>query len=368
VRFASRFFRIFRLALEASDDERRWPDWPSVSRELNSLLAAEGRIPLPPGFGPAERREALWPVLVWIDETFLNSRRRDAAGWYDYSLQRQLLDTNVGGELFYRRLKALLELRRRHLPGGPGGALSASRLESELAAGRLGAASPAAPAGAGNHAAPGGQPDSAAGPEAPGPGSGPGDAGDGGRDGVEDYLPDYFYMEEIPDSREEEVTASDLNLLWESPGDGPEPLESVLDTYAMCIILGFKGQFSPKGRGAASKPDGGGTDGRRELGSGRLEDLLGGPASTGPSGAEAVMLPAPSEDRELLKAAALRQMRSWSSKGAKPPAKLRKRGILGWLADFWRDYDWVVYHIVIPLLALAAFYYHGAAIIENLPF
>ncbi|MDR1041858.1 MAG: DotU family type IV/VI secretion system protein [Deltaproteobacteria bacterium] len=342
MRFASRFFRIFSLALEAAGDERRWPDWTTVSGELSALLADERRLPLPPGFGPAERREALWPVLAWVDETFLNSRRRDAAQWYDHSLQRSLLDTNIGGELFYRRLRALLDLRRRHLPDGPEGALSALRLELD----RGGPAASGAPEGRGREA--GGEQDS-------------------GQDEASDYLPESFYMEEAPETAGREVAAADLCGLWVSPGDGPEPLESVLDTYAMCIILGFKGQFSPRGTAVAVAPS-----------PARAAPMPGGAAGTpelaavpespdrGDSGGKS--LSDPSEDRELLKACARQQMRSWSSKGGRPPEKRRKRGIFGRLADFWRDYDWVVYHIIIPLLALGAFYYHGAAIIENLPF
>jgi hypothetical protein len=70
----------------------------------------------------------------------------------------------------------------------------------------------------------------------------------------------------------------------------------------------------------------------------------------------------------MLKTVARLQMRSWSSKDTKAPLKRASRGFWGWLADFWRDYDWIVYHIIVPLLALAAFYFHGAAIIESLPF
>ncbi|MDR1037455.1 MAG: DotU family type IV/VI secretion system protein [Deltaproteobacteria bacterium] len=372
MRFASRYFKIFRLVLEASADEGRFPDWDTVSRDLSGLLAEESRLPLPPGFGPAERREALWPILVWIDETFLNSRRRDASRWYDRSLQRSLLDTNIGGELFYRRLRALLTLRRRSLSGETEGAsLPAARLERELArggpsgfgggAGALGSpASPAVPGASGTAGGPG------ASGNGPGNGlSGTGGSGDEGGDAASDYLPSYFYMEDVPDVRADEVTAPELANLWDRPGDGPEPLESVLDTYAMCIILGFKGQFSLAGRGTASGTgQGAGAGGPDAL----LDEILGGPAAPGAGRDPETVLPAASEDRELLKAAARRQMRSWSAKGAKPPPKHRKRGFWGRLLDFWKEYNWVAYHILIPLLALGAFYFHGAAIIENLPF
>jgi hypothetical protein len=359
VRFASRFFRIFRLVLEAAGDERRWPDWPSVSRELAGLLEEERALPLPPGFGPAERREALWPVLAWIDETFLTSGRKDAAEWYGYSLQRALLDTNRGGELFYRRLKALLDLRGGRPAGGSDEPLSASALSRELGRRGIsaGAPGPSGPGGSGMRAPEGfgaDLPESAA-----------------------DYLPEDPYMTEYQWEREDPVTAQDLEALWESPGSGPEPLESVLDTYAMCIILGFKGQFSPPAdrSPAAREPLPGGEKG--EAGEGApaapLEELLGGPASPGgQEGRNAApgtgAPPEPSDDRELLKAIARRQMRSWSSKGAPKPLDAGKRGLWAWLADFWRDYDWIFLHVIIPLLALAAFYFHGAAIVEALPF
>ncbi|MDR1080994.1 MAG: DotU family type IV/VI secretion system protein [Deltaproteobacteria bacterium] len=371
MRFASRFFGIFRLALEASEDEGRYPDWTSVSRELSSALAEEARLPLPPGFGPAERREALWPVLVWIDEINLNSRRGDARLWNDHSLQRSLLDTNVGGELFYRRLRALLSLRRRHLfLGREGTSLSAARLEGELAGGGF-SGGPGAfrfPPGMWDGEPWYGEPrDGEYG--SPGPADAPrrpGDGADGGpEDSASDYLPGNFRADEVPDAVNDEVTAAELVGLWVSPGDGPEPLESVLDTYAMCIILGFRGQFSPGAPAAGpgfrvDAPGGPDPPGPR---ADAFTGLTGGPAADreGP-------VPGSREDRELLKAVARRQMRSWSAKGVKPPEGVRKRGIWGTVADFWRDYDWVVYHVLIPLLALGAFYLHGAAIIENLPF
>ncbi|MDR2611351.1 MAG: DotU family type IV/VI secretion system protein [Deltaproteobacteria bacterium] len=357
MRFASRFFRIFRLVLEAAGDERRWPDWPSVTRELRSLLAEERNLPLPPGFGPAERREALWPVFAWIDETFLTSGRRDAAQWYDHSLQRSLLDTNRGGELFYRRLKALLALRHEHLPGGGEGSLSALRLEREMERGPVPGQAPPLPRDPFGLTGGGPQPPPAA-------------TSDYGMTDPADYLPEYFYLEEEPDGRAELITAADIEALWLSPGDGPEPLESVLDTYAMCLILGFKGQFSPRIRGQGASPPA--TLEGEGAGDGPVQaaELLGGPAGSAEAEPQdhSVRSQDSAEDREVLKAAARRQMHSWSSKGVKATAKRGRRGFFGWLADFWRDYDWVFYHIVIPLLAMAAFYFHGVAIIESLPF
>jgi type VI protein secretion system component VasF len=126
--FAERFFEILQYALKAGAAGPDRPPWAEVSRKLLALLQAESALPLPKDFTAGHWEQARFPILVWIDEYFMTSRRPDAGDWYEFSLQRGLLNTNLGGELFFVRLEALLKKRlatypreERNQPGDEGG-------------------------------------------------------------------------------------------------------------------------------------------------------------------------------------------------------------------------------------------------------
>jgi type VI protein secretion system component VasF len=177
--FATRYFGLLGYALAAARPPG--PPWPEAARQIDILLAEEEGLALPLGFGQSERRQCLFPVLVAIDEIFLASRRPDALEWYPHSLQRRLLSTNQGGELFFIRLESILKERALKLSG----------------------------------------PDLAG--EAPqGPLPPPGPPPEGGSP----------------------AGAERLSRLWISPGQAPPQVEAPLDAYALALILGFRGCYT----------------------------------------------------------------------------------------------------------------------------
>jgi hypothetical protein len=237
--FAERFFNIFHhTLLTASDTGPDRRPWPEVAAKVDGLLGEERALSLPPDFSERDHLEALMPVILWIDERLLTSERPDAAQWYDHSLQRRLFSTNLGGEIFFRRLAELLLARYPTLNPGP------------------------PPAGA----------------DLPG---------------------------QIAD-------------LWIRPGLGQDPAESVIDVYALALLLGYRGLLT-------NAPD----DAAR-----RLRDL------------------------------AAAQIRGWRE-GPPAPDPKPSRGAARRLVDDW---GWTLSHVLVPLAALAILYLRRSEVIASLPF
>jgi type VI protein secretion system component VasF len=241
MRFPERYFSLFHQILTFSETE----SWDSLTSRLDGLLEEEENKDLPDGFSDSDRADALAPVLMWIDERLLTSGRADALEWNSRSLQRRLMDTNQGGEIFYRRLKALL----------------AKRLDliEPVAAGRS--------------------------PEA--------------------------------------LAGTPLTKLWLTPGRGPEPLESVVDVYALCLVLGYRGRFY------AEQPKG----------FQRLRDL------------------------------AIEQIAAWREKVPAPIRRaVKERRWLQWVGDLIRDYAWVVFHLALPIVVCVYLWILSSQIVNDLPF
>jgi type VI protein secretion system component VasF len=246
--FVERFFKLVHHVLEISaGNDRR--SWASVSLDLSELIAKEESRALPPGFSEQDREDCLAPVLLWIDETLLNSRREDAADWYDHSLQRRLFDTNQGGDVFFRRLEALLSERRRLFDA----------------------------------------------PMAPEP-------------------------EDRPEPR---TPMERLVRLWVEPGQGPDPLESRLDAFALCLVLGYRGR----------------------------------------------LIDAPGDEPSRLLALSKAQLKSWADKEPEVPAvrggRFRLRPLL---ADEWRNHGWILIHVLVPAAIVFVLWLKFSRIVANLPF
>ncbi|MDR1084138.1 MAG: DotU family type IV/VI secretion system protein [Deltaproteobacteria bacterium] len=235
--FTERFFDIFHngLVLSAKDGSGSL-SWDKVARTVESLIAVEENLSLPPGFSPADREEAKVPVLLWLDERFQNSARPDAEKWYDYSFQRKYLGTNRGGELFFESLREILTDRLR-------------QTES------------------------------------------PADDGSG-----------------------------TLASLWVRPGTGPDPTESVLDAYALSLMLGYQGRFY---------------QGDEEL--------------------------------ETLRALAREQLAAWSVRAPSESRKADPR-FRAVLKRLWRDYGWAVTHVLLPAAVVLLLWLRRGSIIDSLPF
>ncbi|MDR1165180.1 MAG: DotU family type IV/VI secretion system protein [Deltaproteobacteria bacterium] len=313
MRFAARFFKILHFALQVSGGEKA-PDWEKVRADLSQVLAEEKRAPFPPGFGEAEAIEARVPVWLFVDERFLSSSFPNARLWYDLSLQRQFLATNQGGELFFQKLLALLS--RRALALGPSAGEGAA-----AGAGEAPPSSPLPPLGA---LEPLGSLEPLKAPEAEE--EGPGDPWE--REGTS-------LLDEAMAAPDRDRSLERIVSLWREPGAGPEPLESLLDSFAVCLCLGFRGMLPPEEARPAGE-------------------------------SETVALPARAEE---IIAKARAQISRWRNPREGWLGRWRvRRGPWRRFKDFWRDYDWVFYHVLIPLAVLGIFYLKGAQIIESLPF
>ncbi|MDR1395429.1 MAG: DotU family type IV/VI secretion system protein [Deltaproteobacteria bacterium] len=276
--FAERFFQIFHYGLISSgalEDSRLSLD--EIRRKLEDLAAEEESLALPPGFTAEDRLEALRPVFLWLDERFLNSPRPDARQWADQSFQKRYFQTNIGGELFFKGLGQVLAARQEHM-----------EVFSE-------------PSPADDQD----DPDEPADPEYPEHPEHPEHPDDPSRsDPDQSFRPD----------------PGRLSRLWVSPGQGQDPLESELDVYALCLVLGYQGRFY---------------EGDPEL--------------------------------TALRELSQEQLAAWRL--TEPPAAVP--GTRGWrrhLGRIWHDYGWALLHMVLPAAVLFLVWLKRGLIIDSLPF
>ncbi len=59
------------------------------------------------GYTPHQREEALFAVVVWIDEFRLCEAEHSGPQWFHYELQRALFNTSNGGDEFYEHLSRI---------------------------------------------------------------------------------------------------------------------------------------------------------------------------------------------------------------------------------------------------------------------
>ncbi|MDR3203631.1 MAG: DotU family type IV/VI secretion system protein [Deltaproteobacteria bacterium] len=248
--FIERFFSLIHLSLEAEGARGTdKPSWEWTDKAIEALLTREEQLTLPPGFDQNSRRQALCPILLWIDEHFLNSARSDADQWYDFSLQKKYFGTNQGGELFFTRLEELLIKRKR---------VFEARSDSSLD----------------DHENPGG------------------------------------------------LLSERLSQYWIFPGQGPEPMESIVDAYALALALGYKGRFF------SSEP----------------------------------------QTIEGLKKLAFEQLEGWRYKiGSKEIFdRARPSAFRLFFQRLWRDYGWQTIHILLATAVTLFIWFRRTEIIENL--
>ncbi|MDR2349959.1 MAG: DotU family type IV/VI secretion system protein, partial [Deltaproteobacteria bacterium] len=295
--FVSRFFNVFDRVLKETTGELPPSDFETLSQEMNALFKKERAVPLPPGFGAADREEALKPVILWVDEMLMNLERPDAGLWYDRSLQRTLLGTNRGGALFLENLLNLLEARKRHFYG---------------------------------------------------PVFEPGSPDEPGFPFPEPSPPE---EDDFPSSPEGDPLER-IGAFWVRPGEGPEPGESVIDAYAMCLVLGFAGSFvfaRPPGAGEAGfkNPEG-------SAGGSRPGDSPDSAPDARP-GTPVAFSEGSGKRKELLRLAR-KQMSRWAIKKEKA-ASFGGRSFFAALADFWEERGWIFYHVLAPVVVLVILYW-----------
>ncbi|MDR2339357.1 MAG: DotU family type IV/VI secretion system protein [Deltaproteobacteria bacterium] len=341
MRFAERYFGIFHAVLEATKKGGKAQS-PGKLRELiTRLMQEEENQPLPQGYSQADRREALWPVLVWADERLM-TYPKDNPAWHAHSLQREFLDTNQGGSLFFLRLEDLLARREGGLP--------TRRTDDPLPIG----------------------------PE--------------------------LNAESFDGEGTLEAAADEAVEKWRDPGQGPEPLEGILDVFALCLLMGFQGRYSqgktlPPSKVPRMDPPQpvlwkepvamplGGPIGDPEGEPGHPQDDPAGKAADDFGYQLTVGVPyrltgslvrglsdGQLQDEEGRRALAeLRrlsqeQLAAWRERDLAPPPVKKRKTLLQRLIDFFWEYDWVLLYIVIPIAILGFLYLRSLRIIQNLPF
>jgi hypothetical protein len=246
--FTERFFNLMHYALDSSARNSA-ESWDNIARTITSLIGQAENKSLPPGFSEPDQDNCLTPILLWIDETFLNSKRPDALKWYNYSLQHQYFHTNQGGELFYQHLKELLVSR------------------SELI-------------------------------DTP-------------------TVPESSDISEITDP------LGYLLSLWIDPGQGPDPLESQLDSFALCLVLGYKGRL--------------------------IND-------------------APEKAAEL-RELARKQLSYWSVTDQTGPVRRAKKfHFWRFISEMWRNNGWILVHLLTPAAITLFLWIHFMIITNSIPF
>jgi hypothetical protein len=305
--FAERYLEIFHYVLDVtgrcSGPGAEPPDFVKIREGIDRLMEEERQFPLPPGYSQDDRKEALFPVIAWIDERLMTFSK-DHRDWQEHSLQRAILNTNQGGTLFFDRLGELLDKRLEKM-GATGRPMDMPPTPSAVTL-------PPLPPYL----------DPSLGQPMPGPGPDP---------------------------------AADAILSWASPGKGPEPLEGILDVFALCLLLGFKGRYSGEETEMVhlDKPP--------------LEGALNDDPTTHGADKEGVAAPAASGILPELTQLAKKQLQTWKEEGPTRPEK-KKGGFLEWLMEFFWEYDWVFIYLVLPITILGVLFLRSVRIIQNLPF
>jgi type VI protein secretion system component VasF len=111
--------------------------------------------------------------------------------------------------------------------------------------------------------------------------------------------------------------------LWHKPGEGPDPTEGLLDTFSLCLVLGYQGRYS----------------------------------NYDPS------------ELATIKEPAIEQLQSWRTRtAAVSQPRVRRQSFFQWAAVTWRNHGWILLHLVLPAALLGWLFVKSREIIANLPF
>ncbi|MDR2354202.1 MAG: DotU family type IV/VI secretion system protein [Deltaproteobacteria bacterium] len=333
--FALRFFKLFHYPLQSVLGNKSL-NWEEVANDLENLLNEEKSAPVPLGFKNEDLLEARFPVLVWIDECLLSlgsaqngsQNQSEKKSWYDFSLQRKYLNTNQGGELFYQRLAELLARRKAPAQTKPAPVAVAAKDSFE--------------------------------PPSP-------------YDFYESFSEENLNGDSFLSKGEE----MDLKIisLWEKPGKGSDPLESILDVFALAIVLGFQGRASLERSGFFSSADP--TRDATQPPPPVVPEL----SAKGKKGEKASKKAKKADQkfksetsvfevppREQILELSRKQLSRWEIKGFWSKKRDVKLSLWGRIKHFWEDYDWFFYHILIPVAMIIVLYWRGAEIVQSLIF
>ncbi|MDR3134795.1 MAG: DotU family type IV/VI secretion system protein, partial [Deltaproteobacteria bacterium] len=110
--------------------------------------------------------------------------------------------------------------------------------------------------------------------------------------------------------------------LWVNPGQGPDPLESQLDAYSLCLVLGYKGMLVNDSPDALNP----------------IKDL------------------------------ARQQLASWGPQGEQERPKKDHQSFLSILAKYWRHYGWIAVYLAIPATLTFLLWRYYKVVVNSLPF
>ncbi|MDR1872148.1 MAG: DotU family type IV/VI secretion system protein [Deltaproteobacteria bacterium] len=212
--FTERFFDFISLALtlDLGHKPPESPDLSSFARSLALELEKEERTPLE-GLTMAESALGRFPLLAWLDERILNSNRPDRYQWASWSLVQRHQGPGHGGDLFYQELARLLLARR------------AAALEENADPRR----------------------DSLNPPSLNSPSLSPGLLTRGPSSGLESRAVMDSLEPDEPLVVSEGLSLSALARLWVLNDSGPPNLEAILESYALALVLGFRGRLAAPG-------------------------------------------------------------------------------------------------------------------------
>ncbi|MDR1870667.1 MAG: DotU family type IV/VI secretion system protein [Deltaproteobacteria bacterium] len=117
------------------------------------------------------------------------------------------------------------------------------------------------------------------------------------------------------------ILGATIDSLWVNPGSGPDPLEGILDCYALALALGYAGRYY------AGDPE-----------------LL------------------------ALRDLAMEQLSTWGQTETLRRVAATKVSWLTRLGRVWQSASWVVLHVALPLAVLLIIWLRRSYIINSLPF
>ena len=96
-------------AVRLRANRQRAADAESFRAHLRAILAAAEERARHAGYGSSEIRRAVYAVVAFLDESVLNSGQPIFADWQRKPLQEEIFGGHMGGEVFFRNLRELLE-------------------------------------------------------------------------------------------------------------------------------------------------------------------------------------------------------------------------------------------------------------------
>ncbi|XOF34788.1 MAG: DotU family type IV/VI secretion system protein [Candidatus Electrothrix sp. YB6] len=106
MRLVDCFCDLFAFVLRLSENAEQYTDARQVHEHCLGLIEEVRECGRQRGYDQQQFEEALFAVIVWMDEAILCADLPFRSEWSNHLLQRHLFHTNNGGDEFYDRLEA----------------------------------------------------------------------------------------------------------------------------------------------------------------------------------------------------------------------------------------------------------------------